>query len=187
MERRYLSSGDVRGKSWDSNNFMSYTCNFCNRQFRSAQALGGHMNVHRKDRARLRLLPSSFSDCHHNLHPNSNPTNPNFTSSSPSSSSAKFLPSSSSPSSASMDEEKKLLKINLPQLDPSSPQGGNITSKKRTRGVLGFGESKGTCAQKDEAKVMKKEDTINLDLEIGLLKDPQEDLDLELRLGFFSS
>ncbi|XP_048539106.1 transcriptional regulator SUPERMAN-like [Triticum urartu] len=32
----------------------SYTCSFCKREFRSAQALGGHMNVHRRDRARLR-------------------------------------------------------------------------------------------------------------------------------------
>jgi len=29
-------------------------CSFCKREFRSAQALGGHMNVHRRDRARLR-------------------------------------------------------------------------------------------------------------------------------------
>ncbi|KAM3292984.1 hypothetical protein ACQJBY_036534 [Aegilops geniculata] len=32
----------------------SYSCTFCQREFRSAQALGGHMNVHRRDRARLR-------------------------------------------------------------------------------------------------------------------------------------
>ncbi|GJU72249.1 transcriptional regulator TAC1-like protein [Tanacetum coccineum] len=32
----------------------SYTCTFCKRGFPNAQALGGHMNVHRKDRARLR-------------------------------------------------------------------------------------------------------------------------------------
>ncbi|KAL4587311.1 hypothetical protein LXL04_000180 [Taraxacum kok-saghyz] len=31
----------------------SYTCTFCKRDFSNAQALGGHMNVHRKDRARL--------------------------------------------------------------------------------------------------------------------------------------
>ncbi|KAF9676858.1 hypothetical protein SADUNF_Sadunf08G0047100 [Salix dunnii] len=31
-----------------------YTCSFCKREFRSAQALGGHMNVHRRDRARLK-------------------------------------------------------------------------------------------------------------------------------------
>ncbi|GAV76550.1 hypothetical protein CFOL_v3_20023, partial [Cephalotus follicularis] len=31
----------------------SYTCSFCKRGFSNAQALGGHMNIHRKDRARL--------------------------------------------------------------------------------------------------------------------------------------
>ncbi|XP_023542190.1 zinc finger protein 10-like [Cucurbita pepo subsp. pepo] len=36
----------------------SYSCNFCMRQFRSAQALGGHMNVHRRDRARLQNNPN---------------------------------------------------------------------------------------------------------------------------------
>ncbi|KAG6498635.1 transcriptional regulator SUPERMAN-like [Zingiber officinale] len=32
----------------------SYSCSFCRREFRSAQALGGHMNSHRRDRARLK-------------------------------------------------------------------------------------------------------------------------------------
>ncbi|XP_019191729.1 PREDICTED: uncharacterized protein LOC109186258 [Ipomoea nil] len=32
----------------------SYSCSFCKREFRSAQALGGHMNVHRRDRAKLK-------------------------------------------------------------------------------------------------------------------------------------
>ncbi|XAR70625.1 hypothetical protein NMG60_11027538 [Bertholletia excelsa] len=35
----------------------SYTCTFCRREFRSAQALGGHMNVHRRDRAQLQYAP----------------------------------------------------------------------------------------------------------------------------------
>ncbi|KAL2454934.1 Transcriptional regulator SUPERMAN [Abeliophyllum distichum] len=44
--------GDLlAGISWPP---ICYTCSFCKREFRSAQALGGHMNVHRKDRARLR-------------------------------------------------------------------------------------------------------------------------------------
>ncbi|KAK6943628.1 hypothetical protein RJ641_024730 [Dillenia turbinata] len=38
------SSGSVR----------TYECNFCRRGFSNAQALGGHMNIHRKDRARLK-------------------------------------------------------------------------------------------------------------------------------------
>ncbi|XP_039048066.1 transcriptional regulator SUPERMAN-like isoform X2 [Hibiscus syriacus] len=35
----------------------SYECVFCRRGFTTAQALGGHMNIHRKDRAKSR--PSS--------------------------------------------------------------------------------------------------------------------------------
>ncbi|CAL9203404.1 transcriptional regulator TAC1-like [Musa acuminata AAA Group] len=32
-----------------------YDCTFCRRGFTTAQALGGHMNIHRKDRARTRV------------------------------------------------------------------------------------------------------------------------------------
>ncbi|XP_020236838.1 transcriptional regulator TAC1 [Cajanus cajan] len=32
----------------------SYECNFCRRGFSNAQALGGHMNIHRKDKAKLK-------------------------------------------------------------------------------------------------------------------------------------
>ncbi|KAK9052964.1 hypothetical protein SSX86_029594 [Deinandra increscens subsp. villosa] len=54
---------NVMGTTWPP---RSYTCTFCKREFRSAQALGGHMNVHRRDRARL----------HHTQPPNlSNPNN----------------------------------------------------------------------------------------------------------------
>ncbi|KAG8362958.1 hypothetical protein BUALT_BualtUnG0019400 [Buddleja alternifolia] len=35
-----------------------YRCSFCGRDFRSAQALGGHMNVHRRDRAKLQQSSS---------------------------------------------------------------------------------------------------------------------------------
>ncbi|XP_073041705.1 zinc finger protein 11-like [Primulina eburnea] len=31
-----------------------YICSFCRREFSSSQALGGHMNVHRRDRAKLK-------------------------------------------------------------------------------------------------------------------------------------
>ncbi|CAN6229358.1 unnamed protein product [Urochloa humidicola] len=42
---------DALGGTWPP---RSYTCAFCRREFRSAQALGGHMNVHRRDRAKMR-------------------------------------------------------------------------------------------------------------------------------------
>lgn len=58
-------TGNIMGTTWPP---RSYTCTFCQREFRSAQALGGHMNVHRRDRARLHQTqcspaggPCSFS------------------------------------------------------------------------------------------------------------------------------
>ena len=37
-----------------SSHVRSYTCAFCKRGFSNAQALGGHMNIHRRDRAKLK-------------------------------------------------------------------------------------------------------------------------------------
>ncbi|KAM7525415.1 hypothetical protein LguiA_015317 [Lonicera macranthoides] len=61
-------SWEVRAFAEDTSNALgttwpprSYTCTFCRREFRSAQALGGHMNVHRRDRARLHQAPGSTS------------------------------------------------------------------------------------------------------------------------------
>ncbi|KAJ8774454.1 hypothetical protein K2173_016900 [Erythroxylum novogranatense] len=62
-------SWEVRAFAEDTSNVMgstwpprSYTCTFCRREFRSAQALGGHMNVHRRDRARLHQSQPSSAD-----------------------------------------------------------------------------------------------------------------------------
>ncbi|KAK9714161.1 hypothetical protein RND81_06G075600 [Saponaria officinalis] len=38
----------------DENYVRSYVCDFCKKGFSNAQALGGHMNIHRRDRAKLR-------------------------------------------------------------------------------------------------------------------------------------
>ncbi|KAJ8632084.1 hypothetical protein MRB53_025420 [Persea americana] len=54
-EERAFAEDDILGATWPP---RSYTCTFCRREFRSAQALGGHMNVHRRDRARLKGSPS---------------------------------------------------------------------------------------------------------------------------------
>lgn len=43
-------SSDDQGSS----QVRSYTCTFCYRGFSNAQALGGHMNIHRKERAELK-------------------------------------------------------------------------------------------------------------------------------------
>ncbi|XP_075483805.1 uncharacterized protein LOC142523959 [Primulina tabacum] len=44
------TAGNMLGCTWPP---RFYTCTFCRREFRSAQALGGHMNVHRRDRVKL--------------------------------------------------------------------------------------------------------------------------------------
>ncbi|XP_059302480.1 transcriptional regulator SUPERMAN-like [Lycium ferocissimum] len=71
-------SWEIRAFEEDTSNSMgatwpprSYTCTFCRREFRSAQALGGHMNVHRRDRVRLNQTPSLTPNTSHTF-PNAN-------------------------------------------------------------------------------------------------------------------
>lgn len=59
------AAGSLGGCIWPP---RSYSCSFCGREFRSAQALGGHMNVHRRDRARLKQSPTSQQEDHQILH-----------------------------------------------------------------------------------------------------------------------
>lgn len=69
----YATAGSVGGCIWPP---RSYSCSFCMREFKSAQALGGHMNIHRRDRARLKqclnISPHSpdhdTNDHHHHHH-----------------------------------------------------------------------------------------------------------------------
>ncbi|GJR79246.1 zinc finger protein 10-like protein [Tanacetum coccineum] len=51
--------GPLGGFVWPP---RSYTCSFCRREFRSAQALGGHMNVHRREKAKLKQTVNGTSD-----------------------------------------------------------------------------------------------------------------------------
>ncbi|KAG0543661.1 hypothetical protein BDA96_02G208300 [Sorghum bicolor] len=56
-----------------SSSSSSYTCGYCKKEFRSAQGLGGHMNVHRLDRARLIHQQYMSSSSHRTAPPPSNP------------------------------------------------------------------------------------------------------------------
>ncbi|XP_010517050.1 PREDICTED: uncharacterized protein LOC104792567 [Camelina sativa] len=56
-EELAFAEDDAAGSLWPP---RSYTCSFCRREFRSAQALGGHMNVHRRDRARLKQADDQY-------------------------------------------------------------------------------------------------------------------------------
>lgn len=49
-----MESDDHDDQGASQTNQRSYECNFCKRGFSNAQALGGHMNIHRKDKAKLK-------------------------------------------------------------------------------------------------------------------------------------
>ncbi|XP_071700485.1 transcriptional regulator SUPERMAN-like [Rutidosis leptorrhynchoides] len=169
--------GDLLGGfSWPP---RSYTCTFCKREFRSAQALGGHMNVHRRDRARLRQMPSSqpnFSSSYTllnlNLHPNPKP-NPSFSpyfSSTLSSTSTK-LPPLISTSQSTTHSSYRL-------------GGGNLTMMKSQAPPFGICKFDDFSSEKNRKIAKKSDNIVRLNLEIGLLGESKsEDLDLELRLG----
>ena len=181
----------VNGFSWPP---KSYICSFCKREFRSAQALGGHMNVHRRDRARLRQSspPRDGQYPMLNLNYKSNP-NPKFSSSSSSLSSAstRLTPFASSlpslispslspfttPSSASAAGEVKKWGLVGNLFDSLSHKSMDLTNMKNEKSLDRF-------KQEDKCKILKKSEIVRLDLEIGVLGDSKEDLDLELRLGY---
>ncbi|EXB55538.1 Transcriptional regulator TAC1 [Morus notabilis] len=50
----------------------SYECTYCKRGFTNAQALGGHMNIHRKDRAKTKqqAVHNTAVSSHSNYHQN---------------------------------------------------------------------------------------------------------------------
>lgn len=153
-----------------------YTCNFCKRGFKSAQALGGHMNVHRKDRAKFLMTrhhsqqqsPSPSDDKYRyslvTLNTNPNP-NPNISSS--------LAPPPPPPSSS-----RKIFSHH------SSGTGGSheIMRKYWGKDVV-IPRLKSSNAAKDSFYMQDKE-FVRLDLAIGLFKESKQDLDLELRLGY---
>ncbi|OAY28057.1 transcriptional regulator SUPERMAN [Manihot esculenta] len=168
----------LSGFSWPP---RSYTCSFCKREFRSAQALGGHMNVHRRDRARLRQSPPRDGPILNlNVNPNPNPSkSPPFTCTLPSSAAAtppRGLSVLSSPSFASSSETKKWAMDDSLSHDHLSPKSSDLTKPRNAFLSDGF-TREGGC------KFLKKAEILRLDLEIGL-SGSKEDLDLELRLGY---
>ncbi|KAF9665113.1 hypothetical protein SADUNF_Sadunf16G0088400 [Salix dunnii] len=57
-DQKVCSADDLQGSSHERS---SYTCAFCKRCFSNAQGLGGHMNIHRRDRAKLKqVLDENF-------------------------------------------------------------------------------------------------------------------------------
>ncbi|XP_042412856.1 uncharacterized protein LOC122001926 [Zingiber officinale] len=58
-DQESCGGGNVDGRSSANSSSRSFDCTFCKRGFSNAQALGGHMNLHRKGKTRL----NSSSPC----------------------------------------------------------------------------------------------------------------------------
>ncbi|GFY84960.1 C2H2 and C2HC zinc fingers superfamily protein [Actinidia rufa] len=53
-----------KGTGNNSGTVRSYLCTYCKRGFTNAQALGGHMNIHRKDKAKAKKNSEASSMSH---------------------------------------------------------------------------------------------------------------------------
>ncbi|GAB2301362.1 hypothetical protein Dimus_035390 [Dionaea muscipula] len=151
----------------------SYSCSFCKREFRSAQALGGHMNVHRRDRAMLKQIPTVEANNHdhedqdHNQHPLIKPLG----------SSQGKHPAAANPS------------ISVAGLPPKVPSDDAV----QTKLAIGLGEEAlGGSFKALSCKRHKSSSPTNSSLkaaplvflnQCGDVFDSVEELDLELRLG----
>ncbi|MCD9559132.1 hypothetical protein HAX54_016943 [Datura stramonium] len=179
---------NVKEYSWDNNygddqgdlvgGFLwpprSYTCSFCKREFRSAQALGGHMNVHRRDRARLRLQSSPPpTDTLPNPNPNPKP-NPNFVPVPSSSPSRKLFP----PFVSTL-----LPPLVSPPFSSSSSTTTEIKNGDFTK-IAERAKFEKIGKECSDQEVVKRSEFLRLDLGIGLISESKDDLDLELRLGY---
>ncbi|GFS39196.1 C2H2 and C2HC zinc fingers superfamily protein [Actinidia rufa] len=58
-EQQQASTPTSQGQGRGQGQARSYECNFCKRGFSNAQALGGHMNIHRKDKTKLKQTTTS--------------------------------------------------------------------------------------------------------------------------------
>ncbi|KAF5184997.1 Zinc finger protein [Thalictrum thalictroides] len=172
------------GFSWPP---RSYTCSFCKREFRSAQALGGHMNVHRRDRARLRQYSPPWEGHQATpLNPNPNPS-PSYSPLNPQSRVYTTFPSKLSPSLSCFPSSQSLafcsemktpsVSTNPPVIVESTCSNGDVLTK-TMKTLKGFMQEDDQCR-----RILKNGKMVMLDLEIGLHSSVNEDLDLELRLG----
>ncbi|KAG6393126.1 hypothetical protein SASPL_147359 [Salvia splendens] len=54
MDPEKSHNSDTSTAESDKHNGRSYDCSYCKRGFTNAQALGGHMNIHRKDKEKAK-------------------------------------------------------------------------------------------------------------------------------------
>ncbi|XP_038883849.1 probable transcriptional regulator RABBIT EARS [Benincasa hispida] len=173
------AAGRLGGCVWPP---RSYSCSFCKREFRSAQALGGHMNVHRRDRARLKH--ESFKpqiETHHQILPNLQQQvcddnlvfNPN-----PKSSSSSFCLSTFPSQNLVESDLTPITTTTLHKWHQSSELSPKTSDDKDDDAVF--------CNKRKRTTDHPPSSTVAFFIRsevIGLSHSSVEDLDLELRLG----
>ncbi|CAK9319956.1 unnamed protein product [Citrullus colocynthis] len=178
------AAGRLGGCVWPP---RSYSCSFCKREFRSAQALGGHMNVHRRDRARLKhesfkpqiethlQIPPNLQQqvCDDNLVFNPNPK------------------SSSSSFCLSTFPSQNLVESDLTPITTTTTlhkwhQSTDLSQKKSDDNDLLKDDAAVFCNKRKRTTDHPPSSTVAFFFRsevIGLSHSSVEDLDLELRLG----
>lgn len=208
MDKVNLSGRDKFKGRWDGSNFSfqregdygfswpprNYNCTFCKKEFKSAQALGGHMNVHRRDRAKqLTQQHSSSSSSSEQLNSSSHlPSNPNPK---PNHDYNLFL----SPSHTSSPAATRFLTYMGCSTTPNfnnavsdqddgvavSPQIREIRKKLAVE-ANNRNEFKGLMKQDRNYDGKTNNQLLGLDLNMASTgREGMDDLDLELRLGSF--
>ncbi|XP_021842219.2 transcriptional regulator SUPERMAN-like [Spinacia oleracea] len=178
-----------------------YSCNFCQREFRSAQALGGHMNIHRRDRARLRdlslnnnpLLSNDNSDQNPNPNPNINPisnpspnNNPNLNPNPNPNPIISYSTTSSSPTNNTNNnnnfygQQYSLVSLSLSSIPPPSKDGKWKYVSHQSK--VDEQDQEIRVSDSITTTTTTTKEVVMLDLEL-CLGEAKEDLDLELRLG----
>lgn len=147
----------------------SYDCVFCKRGFTTAQALGGHMNIHRKDRAKAKPPPPSPPSVVLPKKPEENFVNSGFCLSILS----YKAPNSAAPE-AQLNYQEYILASTSPARGPMDDprveklQASAISKEDwRTCLTLQVGPSCAYDSTKEKGEDEKKEDELDLELRLG--------------------
>ncbi|KAK1354682.1 Plastid transcriptionally active 16 [Heracleum sosnowskyi] len=144
-----------------------YKCTFCERGFSNAQALGGHMNIHRRDRARLKELeiPSSYVVVRGDSHSSHQLPSPDY---------RNFLHSVSSDQERNCTHKRPLVFV----------EADDQESRRRTAGIKEVMQQHPLFSKRSStSNELRSPIFVDGDVEKIIPRTSSFGLDLELRLG----
>lgn len=174
------STGDSAGVG------RSYECNFCKRGFTNAQALGGHMNIHRKDKAKAKAKHNKILNNHDEIISSNTRNNNNNIIIKPHES-LRYLPhqipSTNGYYRPSIDHQVSYqVYLPSPPTNPSLQATGNYLPIWMQENIdegrvnanlsLGIGLSTTRVEDGDHGNVKEEEEEVDLELRLGQIHDP---------------